>query len=154
MSEEPKYTHISVSSDEDEVVIQAGAYSAPADDAKPQAGILESSRAKSLSPDGNEGSATSFDIHEASTPSPDDIENRVLVDAGLTDEDISEEARKEYEHHMRVRQARQQALQMETTEEDLHVKMPFVRMQRGIVAALVLLAIAAALYWFVQHPIL
>lgn len=122
VTEDTGFKHISVASDsEDEIVIQAGAVTPSVQAPEPES-----------VQDGE--FATEAMVHEKDAL------------AGL-----SEDERKEYEQHLRQREARNQALRMETTEEDLHVKMPFAGMQRTIVIALALLAVAAIVYWVSRH---
>lgn len=153
MSEELEFRHISVSSDnDDEVVIQAGAVDRdegrPASETTAATEPELSSTAVAETPSRDDtafapsGTSKGISAHPSSS---------VLAEAGLEVDDISEEARKEYEEHMRRSAKRAEASRMITTEEDLHATVPFARMQRIVMVVFALLIVAAVAYWFVRH---
>lgn len=165
MADEPKFNHIIVDAEEDEVVIQAGSLpqrGAPAKggadreadsaDGAPAAQFRgEASAASSGEPGGSaEESAPAASGEAGKGFGPDDA---LLEKVGLGQDDISDEARREYEQHARKAAMRQEAATMVTTEEDLHAKMPFVNMQRVIAIVLLLLIAAFAFYWFATHSL-
>ena len=160
MANEGDFTLISVSSDEDDdVVIQAGVREADqlSDDTceePTEDGGAESETDSGSDPDPDAGAADdSADALEAAVAlDPEALRVKQRLDeAGLTVEDLDEEARAEYARHMARSHARAQAEKMLTTEEDLHTKMPFSGMQRGIVVLLLLLVVAFVVYWAVAR---
>lgn len=160
MANEGDFTLISVSSDEDDdVVIQAGVREADqiSDDTCEEP--MEDGGAESETDSGSDSdpdagaaddSADALEAAVALDPEALRVKQR-LDEAGLTVEDLDEEARAEYARHMARSHARAQAEKMLTTEEDLHTKMPFSGMQRGIVVLLLLLVVAFVVYWAVAR---
>lgn len=160
MTEQRDFKHISVAADDEEIVIQAGVLAS--DDAATRIADDEQDSVQDSAQAASDADAYIVDEREddalqgESFPSNtiDGLRDDVLSEAGLSADDISEEARQEFEQHMRKSAARQEATRMITTEEDLHTAMPFARMQRIVVLVLALLIVAAVVYWFVRHPVM
>ena len=161
MASETGFSLISVNSDDDDVVIQAGARSAdgnteaeeaPEREEEPEGLQVEDARDDDVKTPEDEGDDTNEDLEgddDAPVLSPEALRlQQELEDAGLRVSDLDDEARAEFAEHVRVRQQRA-AEQMITTEDDLHTKMPFSGMQRAIVILLLLLVVAFVVYWFV-----
>lgn len=148
MAQEQDFSLITVDADEDDdVVIQAGAvrHSDRMDGGASLDGQLAGdSGADAAIAAGADGVAADAAAGVAGAAS---VASATVADS-LVDQAADEASRKEYERHRRQSEARRNATAMLTTEEDLHVKMPFANMQRIIVALLVLLLVAAIVYWF------
>ncbi|MBQ9067483.1 MAG: hypothetical protein IJ131_00255 [Eggerthellaceae bacterium] len=128
MAQENDYTLISVDADEqDDVVIQAGA-------------VKELPSEQVVRPKADDASAE----REGKDAPP-----AGGVPPAIVDQAADEEARKEYERHMKQREARRAAQEMVTTEDDLRAKTPFAGMRMAILALFALLVCAALVYWFV-----
>ena len=122
MAQEQDFSLISVHADEeDDIVIQAGAVDTDVDSASAEA---------------------DYDVVDADVADADPASGT----GAKIDEAADDAAREEYLRHQRKQQARRMN-EMVTTEEDLHAKMPFAGMQKGIMAVLLLLIVAAVVYW-------
>lgn len=133
MADDSDFSLISFDADdEDDVVIHAGAGSAHA---QPRREPASDSPARSAAVDDH----------------PDKIADSA-EHAVLHDEGIDPEARAEYMRHLAHKKAREES-RLITTEEDLHARVPFARMQRVLMAIALILLVAFAVYWFCFHPL-
>ncbi len=153
MATENDFSLISVSSDDDDIVIQAGAHTEGEDDAADEVPAVDDGQASAAveeDVDGQPGEDVGeFEQDELPVLSPEALRlQQELDDAGLKVSDLDDEARAEFAEHVREQQTRA-AEQMITTEDDLHAKMPFSGMQRAIVILLLVLVVAFVVYWFV-----
>ena len=135
MPSEKDFSLISVSSDEeDDIVIQAGAISAPASEAGVEAG---------------EADDYEDEVVEAGATGAAGAGSDASAGDGASADDAADAAAEEAPAPRRA----QAANGMLTSEEDLNAPMPYAGMQRAIMIGFVLLLVAAVAYWFFIRPV-
>lgn len=141
MPSEKDFSLISVSSDEeDDIVIQAGAVSAPASEAGVEAGEAD---------DYEDFGDYEDEVVEAGATGAAGAGSDASAGDGALADDAADAATEEAPAPRRA----QAANGMLTSEEDLNAPMPYAGMQRAIMIGFVLLLLAAVAYWFFIRPV-
>lgn len=136
MADQQEFKHISVSDEDDDLVIEAGARrAAPAKQAPSVA------RTQPVEPQAPADPAPAAAAPEDAAPSQPDAS---AFPGGVAP--ANEDEARALKEHMARKRAREKANALVTTEEDLHAKGPFLSMQRIIIAIAIVLVVVGVVY--------
>jgi uncharacterized membrane protein len=134
VADQQGFKHISVSDEDDDLVIEAGArHAAPAKQAPSVA------RTQPVEPQAPADPAPAAAAPEDAAPSQPDAS---AFPGGVAP--ANEDEARALKEHMARKRAREKANALVTTEEDLHAKGPFLSMQRIIIA--IVLVVVGVVY--------
>lgn len=135
MAHDDGFDLISVGSDDDEVVIQAGA---------------KSGRAYSRAPEPEPAMDTVADTEDGAPASPSQDSSQGSSDGEDSLEGLTEEERLEYAKRMARKRKREEEA-MATTQSDLHAKGPFTGMHTALVVLGIVIVVAILAWYFTVY---